>query len=101
MPLKGPFQLTTPIIDKLVEGHVAGVYVVRRIEDTGDFAQWTGLLGRAEADLGAEIKKWIGTEYRLFLFEQTSDAETAGKRERELWKDLGGGDGKLDNSTPP
>ena len=66
MPLKGPFQLTTPIIDKLVEGHVAGVYVVRRIEDTGDFAQWTGLLGRAEADLGAEIKKWIGTGVPAF-----------------------------------
>ena len=101
MSLNGPFQLDGPIVDKLVQQGVPGVYVVRRIEDGGDVALWTGRLGRADTDLATDLKKWLDSDYRLFLYEETDDAKAAGQRERELWRELGGPDGTLDNETAP
>ena len=100
--MEGPFQLTESVIDAVVTETAPAVYLIRRIEETGTYAHYKARIGRANGDaLKDELKKWIGSDYRVFCFEYVADNRTAFYRQCILWHDMGGVANKLDNERHP
>jgi hypothetical protein len=93
--LLGPFSLTTAGIEIAVRKVSAGAYALGSTEaDTFTIAY----VGRADTDLRAMLKQWIG-EYEQFKFRYFGSAEAAFEKECSLFHEFGGP--TLDNKVHP
>ena len=100
--MEGPFQLAESVIDAVATETAPAVYLIRRIEETGTYAHYKARIGRTNGSaLKDELKKWIGSDYRVFCFEYVEDDITAFYRQCILWHDMGGPASKLDNGQHP
>lgn len=100
--MEGPFQLAESVIDAVATETAPAVYLIRRIEETEAYAHYKARIGRANGSaLKDELKKWIGSDYRVFCFEYVEDNLTAFYRQCILWHDMGGATNKLDNEQHP
>ena len=100
--MEGPFQLAENVIDAVATETAPAVYLIRRIEETETYAHYRARIGRANGSaLKDELKKWIGSDYRVFCFEYVEDDLTAFYRQCILWHDMGGPANKLDNGWHP
>jgi len=90
--------LTNENIDKVVTKTSPGVYVLDRTTGGGFQVNY---VGRAEKDLNARLKDWVGTKYKYFKFEYATSPKNAFEKECEIWHDYGGLEGKLDNEKHP
>ena len=89
--MEGPFQLAESVIDLVVTQAAPAVYLIRRIAETEAYAHYKARIERAEnGNLKDELKKWIGTDYRVFWFDYVKDADTAFRRQCILWHEMGG-----------
>lgn len=100
--MEGPFQLSQNVIDAVVTETTPAVYVIRRIEETKSYAHYRARIERADdGALKAELKQWIGTDYRVFCFEHVGEPYTAFQKQCMLWHEMGGESNKLDNEGHP
>jgi len=102
MDLRGPYQLTNVMIDLYVEENKIGVYILGEIKGNHELTIFkTRYVGRAEKqDLRDRIKDWK-EEYSGFKFAYASTKKDAYLMECELYHELGGLKGKLDNKQHP
>ena len=100
--MEGPFQLAESVIDTVVTETAPAVFLIRRIEETPGYAHYRGRIDRAgPGHLKRELKRWLGSDYRVFCFEYTDSPVAAFERHCHLWHELGGPDGKLINEGHP
>ena len=100
--MEGPFQLDENVIDAVVTQTAPAVYLIRRIEETEAYAHYKARIERADdGTLKEKLKKWIGTDYRVFCFEHVEEIDTAFHRQCILWREMGGTANKLDNERHP
>jgi hypothetical protein len=100
--MEGPFQLAENVIDVVVTQTTPAVYLIRRIVETEPYAHYKARIERADdAVLKDELKKWIGTDYRVFCFEYAEEIDSAFYRQCILWHEMGGAANKLDNERHP
>ena len=100
--MEGPFQLAESVIDAVATETAPAIYLIRRIEETETYAHYKARIGRANGGaLKAELKKWIGSDYRVFCFEYVEDRCAAFHRQCIMWHDMGGAANNLDNEHHP
>ena len=100
--MEGPFQLAESVINLVVTQAAPAVYLIRRIAETESYAHYKARIERADnGNLKDELKKWIGSNYRVFWFDYVKDADTAFHRQCILWHEMGGPAKKLDNERHP
>jgi hypothetical protein len=100
--MEGPFQLAESVIDTVVTRTAPAVFLIRRIEETPDYAHYRGRIGRAASgNLKQELKLWLDSDYRVFCFDYADSPDAAFERQCRLWHELGGPDGKLINEGHP
>ena len=100
--MEGPFQLADSVIDVVIKHTGPAVFLLRRIEETPEYAYYRGFVGRTgDDDLAQTLKQWLGSDYRVFCFEYVESPEAAFELQCKLWHELDGPDGKLDNERHP
>ena len=100
--MEGPFQLAENVIDAVVTQTAPAVYLIRRIEETEAYAHYKARIERADdGTLKEKLKKWIGTDYRVFCFEYAEEIDSAFYRQCILWHEMGGAANELDNERHP
>ena len=99
--MEGPFQLAELVVDVLIKQTGPAVFLLRRIDETPDYAYYRGFVGRTGGDLAQALKKWFDSDYRVFWFAYVASAAAAFEGQCRLWHELGGPDGKLDNEDHP
>ena len=82
--MSGPFRLTDDMLARSLPKHrTAGVFALGRFNRRGALEP-VQYVGRADVDLAADIRRYIGT-YEGFLFERASSARDAFLMECELF----------------
>ncbi len=99
--MEGPFQLAGSVIDAVINNTGPAVFLLRRIEETPDYAHYRALIGHTDGNLAETLKGWLGSDYRVFSFQYVQSAEAAFRQQCKLWHTLEGPDGKLDNERHP
>ena len=101
--MEGPFQLADPVIDAVVKRADAAVFLLRRIEEVPKYAYYRGFVGSCtgDEDLAQSLRRWLDSDYRVFCFEYVESEDAAYERQCEMWHELGGPEGKLDNEAHP
>ena len=99
--MEGPYQLDNDVIDVVAPDHSPGVYLVRRIAQTPEYAYYAGRVGRADDDLNAALKQWLNTDYRVFWFQYVASAQDATDLQRALQRDIERPDDGHDDAQPP
>lgn len=95
--LRGSFPLDERTIDKEVSNVSPGVYVLGRKEGKTFYVR---NVGRADADVKAQLKEHVGG-YDRFKFEYANSPEDAFRKECDLYHNFRGPEGKLDNKNHP
>jgi hypothetical protein len=96
--LHGPYQLTTEVIDKILNGTGPGAYVLTREGANPSFI--VNYVGRSDTDLKGRLKQWVGTKYTHFKYGFLSSPKDAFLKECQIFHDFGGVD-SLDNEVHP
>lgn len=100
--MQGPFQLAHSVIDAIVKQPGPAIYLLRRIEETIEYAYYRGLVGRTGGhNLDQALKEWLDSDYRVFWYEYLESEDEAFERQCLLWHELEGPAGKLDNEQHP
>ena len=100
--MEGPFQLAESVIDTVVTRTAPAVFLIRRIEELTEYAYYRGRVGcAAHGNLKCELKRWLGSDYRVFCFEYADSPDAAFERQCRLWHELEGPEGKLVNEGHP
>ena len=99
--MEGPFQLADSVIDAVINNTGPAVFLLRRIEETPEYAYYRALVGCTGSDLAQTLKQWLDSDYRVFCFEYVESADAAFEQQCTMWHDLDGPDGKLDNGRHP
>ena len=99
--MEGPFQLTDSVIDTVINNTGPAVFLLRRIEETPEYAHYRALVGRTDGNLAETLKGWLDSNYRVFSFQYVESADAAFKQQCTMWHQLKGPEGKLDNKRHP
>lgn len=99
--MEGPFQLTGSVIDTVINNTGPAVFLIRRIEETSEYAHYRALVGRTDSNLAETLKGWLDSDYRVFSFEYVESTDAAFRQQCTLWHELDGPAGKLDNERHP
>lgn len=99
--MEGPFQLTDSVIDTVINDTGPAVFLLRRIEETPEYAHYRALVGRTDSKLAETLKGWLDSDYRVFSFQYVESAEAAFRQQCMMWHQLEGPAGKLDNERHP
>ncbi|RKU07186.1 hypothetical protein C6502_18100 [Candidatus Poribacteria bacterium] len=99
--MDGPFQLANSVIDTVINNTDPAVFLLRRIEETPEYAHYRALIGRTDGNLAKTLKQWLDSDYRVFSFQYVESTDAAFKQQCMMWHQLEGPDGKLDNERHP
>ena len=99
--MEGPFQLADSIIDAVINDIGPAVFLLRRIEETSEYARYRALIGRTDCNLAETLKGWLDSDYRVFSFQYVESADAAFRQQCAMWHELDGPKGKLDNERQP
>ena len=99
--MEGPFQLADSVINAVINNTGPAVFLLRRIEETPEYAHYRALIGRTNGNLAETLKQWINSDYRVFSFQYVESTESAFRQQCTMWHELDGPDGKLDNEGHP
>lgn len=85
--MNGPYKLDGETIDAKVTKKSPGNYALGRKDDEGTFL--VGYVGRADSDVNARLKSWVGkTKRPLFKFSYATSAKAAFEKECNNYHDF-------------
>ena len=99
--MEGPFQLADSVINAVINNTGPAVFLLRRIEETPEYAHYRALVGRTDGNLAETLKGWLNSNYHVFSFQYVESADAAFKQQCTMWHQLKGPEGKLDNKRHP
>lgn len=95
--MNGPYDYTSDQIDFFIQDGMIGNYMLGKVEDTAFVVQY---VGRADADLNAELKQRLGRGYSKFKFSFAGSIREAFERQCLDYHEFGG-KVDLDNEQHP
>ena len=99
--MEGPFQLADSVIDAVINNTGPAVFLLRRIEETPEYAHYRAFIGRTDGNLAGTLKQWLSSDYRVFSFQYVESTDEAFRQQCTMWHQLEGPNGKLDNERHP
>ena len=99
--MEGPFQLADSVINAVINNTGPAVFLLRRIEETPEYAHYRALIGRTNRNLVETLKQWLDSDYRVFSFQYVESADDAFRQQCAMWHQLEVPNGKLNNKGHP
>ena len=99
LDMKGPFELSTSIVDSVITQTSPGNYALGFDRDSTFIVKY---VGRSDNDVNKRVKDWVGenSSYKQFKFSYSDSPKAAFEKECKNYHDFGG-KGKLDNKEHP
>lgn len=94
--LKGPFWLSSDVIDEVIQLTSAGTYVLGYKNSEDAFI--VEYVGRSDSDINGRLKSWVGKNgYKRFKFDYFRSPKAAFEKECTIYHDFK----NLDNEIHP